>query len=667
MSPSRSASSIARPPHSVAPGSSSASIRSCGQVAVGHRELGAGRERLEQRDRLSASRLGGRASPGEPRQRESQRCASPSRAVAGRRMLERRSGGRRSRPRSGRSGSTRTSAARAAPRARSERSRSAARGRTARPPRGARRARPRARRRPARSGAPPRRRRPPPRGGRAGRGRAPAAAASAASARRCSARRRCGGSASSTASRAISWRNAIASRVGAQHPGRQARVERVGGVRLERLEQPQLGRVRDDRDGVEQRARRGLPAARPRASTASRTVAGRSAPPAASTSVTKNGLPPVRRCSASGSRPSGGELRHRCRRQRRRRDAVGDALGSSPSTMRSGWRSVELVVAVGGDHERGQRLDPARQQPEDVERRLVGPVQVLQHDDRGSSEFGRERGGQRARRRALGHERGELAARLLGDVDERAERARCVQRVAGAPQDPRGRPSQNVRTSAVLPIPASPATSTNRPRLCSRTASWRASSSSSCAARSRSVTGTILAGTSQPRKRAAYSPASPVSSKCPRRARRRICARVNAVDERGAARAAAARSRACPGASSRGRARAGRARRATSVRAASSTRSTGTAPSSGTPAARRALVDLRADVAGVDGGDRDAVALLEPQHVGVGDDAALGERVGGRERDGHVREPGRDVDHAPARVAQGGQCGRGHAPRARRG
>ena len=29
----------------------------------------------------------------------------------------------------------------------------------------------------------------------------------------------------------------------------------------------------------------------------------------------------------------------------------------------------------------------------------------------------------------------------------------------------------------------------------------------------------------------------------------------------------------------------------------------------------RALVDLRADVAGVDGGDRDAVALLEPQRV----------------------------------------------------
>ena len=52
--------------------------------------------------------------------------------------------------------------------------------------------------------------------------------------------------------------------------------------------------------------------------------------------------------------------------------------------------------------------------------------------------------------------------------------------------------------------------------------------------------GTILAGTSQPRKRAAYSPASPVSSKWPRRARRRIWARVNAsMTRRGASRSSA--------------------------------------------------------------------------------------------------------------------------------
>ena len=53
----------------------------------------------------------------------------------------------------------------------------------------------------------------------------------------------------------------------------------------------------------------------------------------------------------------------------------------------------------------------------------------------------------------------------------------------------------------------------------------------------------------------------------------------------------------------------------------------------------RALVDLRADVAGIDGRDRDPVALLEAQHVRVGDHAALGQRVGGGERDCHWASP----------------------------
>jgi hypothetical protein len=45
--------------------------------------------------------------------------------------------------------------------------------------------------------------------------------------------------------------------------------------------------------------------------------------------------------------------------------------------------AIDLVVAIGRQHERGERLDTAAEQSQDVERRLVGPVQVLEHDDAG--------------------------------------------------------------------------------------------------------------------------------------------------------------------------------------------------------------------------------------------------------------------------------------------
>ena len=98
------------------------------------------------------------------------------------------------------------------------------------------------------------------------------------------------------------------------------------------------------------------------------------------------------------------------------------------------------------------------------------------------------------------------------------------------------------------------------------------------------------------------------------------------------------------------------------ARAASSMLSAGTAPSSGTPAAGPALVDLRADVARVDGGDRDPVALLQAQRVRVGDHAALAERVGGGEGDRDDREDARDVDHAPVRLTQRRERRGRHAP-----
>jgi hypothetical protein len=42
---------------------------------------------------------------------------------------------------------------------------------------------------------------------------------------------------------------------------------------------------------------------------------------------------------------------------------------------------VELVVPEGRDDEHRQRLDPARDDPQHLERRLVRPVQILDHDN----------------------------------------------------------------------------------------------------------------------------------------------------------------------------------------------------------------------------------------------------------------------------------------------
>ena len=86
----------------------------------------------------------------------------------------------------------------------------------------------------------------------------------------------------------------------------------------------------------------------------------------------------------------------------------------------------------------GNGIASASEQPQDVERRVVGPVQVLEHDDRRGA-----RGEARpasAATRSLGvtpasDQRRELAAGLVGDVDERAERTGREQRLAGATED----------------------------------------------------------------------------------------------------------------------------------------------------------------------------------------------------------------------------------------
>jgi hypothetical protein len=100
--------------------------------------------------------------------------------------------------------------------------------------------------------------------------------------------------------------------------------------------------------------------------------------------------------------------------------------------------ALQRVVAVGRDHQRRHPLHPPAEQLHDVERRLVGPVEVFQDDD------GRlpDRAAQRPEDlaggcAALGHLR-QLSAHLVGDVDQRPERSRREERLARPGQHPDG-------------------------------------------------------------------------------------------------------------------------------------------------------------------------------------------------------------------------------------
>ena len=98
--------------------------------------------------------------------------------------------------------------------------------------------------------------------------------------------------------------------------------------------------------------------------------------------------------------------------------------------------AVDLIAAIGGDQESGEHVDPAGDDPEDVQRRLVGPVNILEDDDGDIAlELLHQRRRQLVRPRRSGCDSLELAAGHAGDVEEGAQRTRREQRVAGAPEE----------------------------------------------------------------------------------------------------------------------------------------------------------------------------------------------------------------------------------------
>src|SRR2546421_13034912 len=96
--------------------------------------------------------------------------------------------------------------------------------------------------------------------------------------------------------------------------------------------------------------------------------------------------------------------------------------------------AADLVISVRNDNQREGRFDPATDEPDEVERRLVGPVQVVQQDD---TPFRRAESAEKTPhdidpRGASIDEPRQLAVEVGGYLDDRSERLRRRQRIASA-------------------------------------------------------------------------------------------------------------------------------------------------------------------------------------------------------------------------------------------
>jgi hypothetical protein len=100
---------------------------------------------------------------------------------------------------------------------------------------------------------------------------------------------------------------------------------------------------------------------------------------------------------------------------------------------------VNLVVAAGQHDQRAGLLDPPGGVAEHVERRVVGPVEILDHEHGGRpcGELLEQAAEHRVHRLPVGQRGGERALAAGGRVAQRAERARRHQVVAGGEQHAR--------------------------------------------------------------------------------------------------------------------------------------------------------------------------------------------------------------------------------------
>ena len=177
-----------------------------------------------------------------------------------------------------------------------------------------------------------------------------------------------------------------------------------------------------------------------RASTTSRAFDGIDSAPVASTSVTKNGLPPVVLYSPCDERPACfASFATASFRERLQRQAPHDRARQIADHEAARMTRADFVGAIGHHQHRARALHAPAEELEQVERRLVGPVAVLEHDQRRRPVL--ELVERRAEDRVaagLGVDGGEqLALGLARDVVQRRERPRREQGIAGAPQHAR--------------------------------------------------------------------------------------------------------------------------------------------------------------------------------------------------------------------------------------
>ena len=100
--------------------------------------------------------------------------------------------------------------------------------------------------------------------------------------------------------------------------------------------------------------------------------------------------------------------------------------------------AVELVIAKSRHDKRGKRLHAAGEESHHIERRLVSPVDVLEHHHRGGSapKLVRQRGRHLVGQEAALDQVTELTARGVGHSEKGTQWARGEQRIAAAPQNP---------------------------------------------------------------------------------------------------------------------------------------------------------------------------------------------------------------------------------------
>jgi hypothetical protein len=142
----------------------------------------------------------------------------------------------------------------------------------------------------------------------------------------------------------------------------------------------------------------------------------------------------------------GRQIGDRSTAQRLQRAAVdrGES-GEVAQYRRQGVCGADLVVAIGDQEQEGDPVDPPGQKAHEVQSGLIGPVQVLDHEERRQlSGPAAERGEHSAEDSArvgtpaqaclqgLGHRRAEQR----GDVHQGAQGARRGERVAGPEQHP---------------------------------------------------------------------------------------------------------------------------------------------------------------------------------------------------------------------------------------